>query len=60
MAHNQLRALVLQLAIHQKITNTLSGIMTTPCKKMNLYFTFECRNCVDLFSKAIGLKACLD
>ena len=32
---------------------------TTPCKKTNLYFTFECRNCVNLFSTPIGLNTCL-
>ena len=32
---------------------------TIPCKKMNLYFTFECGNCVDLFSAPFGLKTCL-
>ena len=26
--------------------------------KMNLYFTFKCRNCVNLFSTSIGLKTC--
>ena len=27
-------------------------------KKMNLYFTFECRNSANLFSTPIGLKTC--
>ena len=26
--------------------------------KTYLYFTLECRNCVDLFSSHIGLKSC--
>ena len=29
---------------------------TTSCKKVNLYFIFECRNCVNLFSMPIGLR----
>ena len=29
---------------------------TTPWKKTNLYFTFECRNSVNLFRTSIGLK----
>ena len=29
---------------------------TTPCQKKYLYFTLECRNCVDLFTTHIGLK----
>ena len=32
---------------------------TTPSKNMNLYFTLECRNCVNLFSTPIGLKSLL-
>ena len=30
---------------------------TTYCKKNNLYFTFACRNCVNLVSAPIGLIA---
>ena len=31
---------------------------TNLCKKVYLYFTFECRSCVNLFSRPIGLKTC--
>jgi len=41
---------------------TLANIIGTPSttrrKKRNLYFTFEFRNCLDLFSAPIGLRTC--
>ena len=36
------------------MTTAMAG--TKPGEKLNLYFTFECRNSVNLFSTHIGLK----
>ena len=38
------------------MTTATAGL--TPCKKMNLYSTFEFRNSVNLFRTPIGLKIC--
>ena len=38
------------------MTTATAGL--TPCKKINLYSTFEFRNSVNLFRTPIGLKIC--
>ena len=49
---------LIQRATIGSLSKTTPPQRMTPSKKMNLYFTSEIRDCLDLFSSPMALKSC--
>ena len=50
---------LLKGSILESLSNDCNDPEDKAWKKMNLYFTFEIRKCLDLFSAPIDLRTCL-